>query len=155
MEQTISKVHTDEVKEKLQHAKTSVEQSLSNLAFAESFTQKRNRYGAAFQIRSSDCVASVAFIVGKFYMKPSECVQEAVSLGGDTDTIACMVGACMGALHGSTWIPMRWFKNIENSPTHGRDTLISCALQISEFDFQCSDSVDIGEETDETKSGTS
>merc|ERR1711879_437759 len=91
--------------------------------------------GAVFQIRASDCVARVAFIVGKYYAEPERAVQEAVSLGGDTDTIACMVGACVGALHGTNWIPIRWFKNIENSPSHGRDVLINYAIELSNFDF--------------------
>jgi len=134
----ISSALTDEVKDRLQRTKQSVEDDMDNLSFAESLENER---GSLFQIRASDCVASVAFIVGKYYKEPEIAVQQAVSLGGDTDTIACMVGACVGALHGSSWIPKRWFQNIENSKTHGRHALINCALQLSEFNFSSAVSV--------------
>ncbi|MGC8810735.1 MAG: ADP-ribosylglycohydrolase family protein [bacterium] len=38
----------------------------------------------------------------------------AVSLGGDTDTIAAMCGAIAGAKHGVENIPHRWVANLEN-----------------------------------------
>lgn len=132
---------TDEVTAKVSKAKDAVDKNMDNIEFTESLSDQRNSKGAVFQIRASDCVASVIFIVGKYYSTPEVCIEQAVSLGGDTDTIASMVGAAMGALHGSSWIPTRWFKNIENSVTHGRDVLIKCALELSEFEFTSSASV--------------
>jgi hypothetical protein len=40
-------------------------------------------------------------------------------LGGDTDTLACMLGACLGALHGCSWIPQRWLQCLEQSAEYG------------------------------------
>lgn len=45
---------------------------------------------------------------------PEQCLIDAVGLGGDTDTIAAIAGALAGALHGTHWIPKRWFNNLEN-----------------------------------------
>lgn len=42
-------------------------------------------------------------------------VVEAVDLGGDTDTVACVAGALAGALHGVDSIPERWIAKV-----HGR-----------------------------------
>ncbi len=43
-----------------------------------------------------------------------DAVLEAVSLGGDADTIACMAGAIAGARLGSEAIPGQWLKKLEN-----------------------------------------
>ena len=42
-----------------------------------------------------------------------EAVSYAVSLGGDTDTIAAMTGAISGAYHGVTVIPEEWMNKLE------------------------------------------
>jgi poly(ADP-ribose) glycohydrolase ARH3 len=49
-----------------------------------------------------------------------------VGFGGDTDTIGAMAGALVGALHGRSWIPARWYDNIENDQ-HGRDEIVGLA----------------------------
>ena len=41
-------------------------------------------------------------------------------------TIGAMAGALVGALHGSSWIPPRWYGNIENG-LHGRDEIVALA----------------------------
>ena len=41
-------------------------------------------------------------------------VRYALSLGGDTDTIAAMVGALAGAHHGAGAIPLRWLARLED-----------------------------------------
>jgi ADP-ribosylglycohydrolase len=38
----------------------------------------------------------------------ADCLHAAVFAGGDTDTIACMAGACAGALLGVDKIPSTW-----------------------------------------------
>lgn len=40
------------------------------------------------------------------------CVSEAVRLGGDADTNACVAGALAGALYGTEGIPERWLKKL-------------------------------------------
>lgn len=61
---------------------------------------------------------------------PEECVVRAVGFGGDTDTIGAMAGALVGALHGVSWIPARWYDNIENGQ-HGRDEIVGLARQLA------------------------
>jgi ADP-ribosylglycohydrolase len=41
-----------------------------------------------------------------------------------------MAGALVGALHGVSWIPARWYNNIENGQ-HGRDEIVSLARQLA------------------------
>ncbi len=47
----------------------------------------------------------------------------AVSLGGDTDTLAAMTGAIAGAFHGVGAIPKRWWEHLENG-RKGRDEVV-------------------------------
>ncbi|NYT02583.1 MAG: hypothetical protein GKC10_07490 [Methanosarcinales archaeon] len=51
-----------------------------------------------------------------FYLKfePEEALIAAASAGGDTDSIASMAGALWGAARGSSWIPERWLKALED-----------------------------------------
>ncbi len=58
------------------------------------------------------------------------CVIRAVGFGGDTDTIGAMAGALAGALHGRSWIPPRWYDNIENGPG-GRDEMVRVARRLA------------------------
>lgn len=58
----------------------------------------------------------------------------AVGFGGDTDTIGAMAGALVGALHGASWIPARWFENIENG-VHGRDEIVTLARRLARLDL--------------------
>jgi len=58
-----------------------------------------------------------------------------VGFGGDTDTIGAMAGALVGALHGSSWIPARWYNNIENG-THGRDEIVGLARRLAKLDIR-------------------
>jgi len=49
----------------------------------------------------------------KHYNKVEQAIFYAISLGGDTDTIATMTGAIAGALWGHTMIPDHWLKHFE------------------------------------------
>lgn len=66
-----------------------------------------------FQIKAIDCLATSLFIFFKFFDDPLKAVCYAASIGGDTDTIAKIVGDLMGALYGLKWVPTSW-KGIEN-----------------------------------------
>ena len=41
----------------------------------------------------------------------------------------------MGALHGSSWIPARWYDNIEND-VHGRDEIVALARRLAGLDIR-------------------
>lgn len=55
-----------------------------------------------------------------------------VKFGGDTDTTCSMVGGLCGALHGTSWIPQRWYANLENGD-RGRDFAVKLALQLADL----------------------
>ena len=61
-----------------------------------------------FQIQAIDAFSCAVYIFFRFYDLPKEAVIHAASLGGDTDTIAKLVGDLCGALHGTAWIPSEW-----------------------------------------------
>jgi ADP-ribosyl-[dinitrogen reductase] hydrolase len=46
--------------------------------------------------------------------EPEEALIFAASSGGDTDSIASMVGALFGASRGTSWIPERWLSCLED-----------------------------------------
>jgi poly(ADP-ribose) glycohydrolase ARH3 len=81
-------------------------------------------------IRASEAVAAALWAFCRYGSMPEECVIRAVGFGGDTDTIGAMAGALVGALHGASWIPTRWYDNIENGQ-HGRDEIVSLARQLA------------------------
>ena len=81
--------------------------------------ERRPGSGMGFQIASVHCLPCVLWCVGRYHASPRRAVQEAIALGGDTDTVASMVGAVVGALHGEEWCA-QWAAQLENGP-HGRD----------------------------------
>jgi ADP-ribosylglycohydrolase len=46
-----------------------------------------------------------------------------------------MAGALVGALHGASWIPARWYDNIENG-VHGRDEIVALARRLAKLDVR-------------------
>ncbi len=85
-------------------------------------------------IRASEAVAAALWAFVRYSQTPEECILRAVGFGGDTDTIGAMAGALAGALHGTSWIPPRWYDNIENGK-HGRDEIVELARKISKLDI--------------------
>ena len=73
--------------------------------------------------------AIYAFIT--FWRSFEEALVYAVSLGGDTDTLAAMTGAIAGAFHGVQAVPQRWWDALENGP-RGRDYVVSLGQRLCE-----------------------
>jgi ADP-ribosylglycohydrolase len=48
-----------------------------------------------------------------------------------------MAGALVGALYGGSWIPARWYDNIENGP-QGRDQIVALAKRLATLDVRTS-----------------
>jgi poly(ADP-ribose) glycohydrolase ARH3 len=69
-------------------------------------------------IRTSEAVAASLCDFLRYGDAPEECMVRAVNFGGDTDTIGAIVGAELGSLYGTAWIPDRWYISIENK-RHG------------------------------------
>jgi len=88
------------------------------------------RFGCG--VRSADSWPPALWAALRYLDDPEEAIIQAVSLGGDTDTIGAMTGALVGALHGDRWFPARWFEQLENQ-LNGRDELISAAEQLAEI----------------------
>ena len=76
----------------------------------------------------SDVNEAVPTAVGIFLIfrhNLEEAVAAAASSGGDTDTVAAIVGALSGAYHGASAIPERWLNGISH-----RDRLEQVADQL-------------------------
>ena len=54
----------------------------------------------------------------------ADCVLEAVNLGRDSDTTACVAGALAGAIHGLRSIPKEWLEVLR-----GKDVIESCLFE--------------------------
>ena len=84
----------------------------------------------------ADAVACVLWAFSNHWQDPERCIAETVALGGDTDTLGAMAGAIVGALHGTHWLPSRWYENMENEGAFGRDGSIDMAKRLAQFDFR-------------------
>jgi poly(ADP-ribose) glycohydrolase ARH3 len=71
------------------------------------------RLGSSSAAAESVCAALYASLAHPAF---EEAVRFAVRLGGDTDTIAAMTGAIVGARNGLTAIPSRWLAALEDGP---------------------------------------
>jgi ADP-ribosylglycohydrolase len=74
----------------------------------------------------SDALASVAMAIGIWYRhcedpEPTAAVLEAINAGGDTDTVASMVGAMMGAASDEPdWWPKAWISSLKDGGSLAR-----------------------------------
>jgi hypothetical protein len=73
-------------------------------------------FGRVFQIRASEAVACALLAFARHWQHPEECLIRAVNWGGDADTVGCILGALLGAMHGTSWLPPRWLLRLEASP---------------------------------------
>ncbi len=77
-------------------------------------------------VAAQDSVPIALWTFLKFRDEPARAVSEAVAAGGDTDTIAAMTGAIVGAYHGVDCFPARWLDGLENE-VRGRDHVMGLA----------------------------
>ena len=61
-------------------------------------------------------VPSACYIAITYSPDFCDAIRAAISLGGDTDTIAGMVGAIVGAHVGEKGLPIEWIEQLENGP---------------------------------------
>jgi ADP-ribosylglycohydrolase len=61
-------------------------------------------------------VPSACYIALAYSPDFCDAIRAAISLGGDTDTIAGMVGAIVGAHVGEKGLPAEWIEQLENGP---------------------------------------
>jgi ADP-ribosylglycohydrolase len=66
-------------------------------------------------------VPSVLYILMRHGRDPEEAIVRAVNDTKDNDTIAAIVGAAVGALHGREALPKRWIENLSGRTTDSDD----------------------------------
>lgn len=93
-----------------------------------------------FQIKAIEAVPMVFYCFFRWFRNPEQCIINIVSLGGDCDTTGAICGSLIGTLHGTAWIPKRWFYNLENIWTEdgmpfGKDLAIYLALELQKIDL--------------------
>ena len=76
-------------------------------------------------------VPSACYIALTYSPDFCDAIREAISLGGDTDTIAGMVGAIVGAHVGEKGLPIEWIEQLEDGP-RGRSFARSLADRLFE-----------------------
>ena len=76
-------------------------------------------------------VPSACFIAVTYSPDFCDAIRAAISLGGDTDTIAGMVGAIVGAHVGEKGLPIEWIGQLEDGP-RGRSFARDVADRLSE-----------------------
>jgi len=76
-------------------------------------------------------VPSACYIAINYSPDFCDAIRAAISLGGDTDTIAGMVGAVVGAHVGEKGLPAEWTEQLENGP-RGRSFARSLADRLFE-----------------------
>jgi ADP-ribosyl-[dinitrogen reductase] hydrolase len=77
----------------------------------------------------SDAVPAAFYCYLKF--EPEEALVMAATSGGDTDSIASMTGALLGAYHGSSWIPERWLNCLED-----RSRIEQVAIELADLSLK-------------------
>lgn len=85
-------------------------------------------------VRSRESVAAALLLSLKHLSEPEEALVCAVGLGGDTDTLASMVGAVLGALHGPGGFPERWVSGLEPGQD-GREGLLAVAAELAALEI--------------------
>jgi poly(ADP-ribose) glycohydrolase ARH3 len=76
-------------------------------------------------------VPTASYISGAYSPDFQDSIRAAISLGGDTDTIAAMVGAIAGAHVGEKGLPAEWIDQLEDGP-RGRSFSRNLAEQLFE-----------------------
>jgi len=83
--------------------------------------------GSSFDACGSVCAAIYSALVHPTF---EAAVRFAVGLGGDTDTVAAMTGAIIGARDGAQSIPRRWLDALENGE-RGRSHVERLAIRLA------------------------
>lgn len=77
-------------------------------------------------VRSSESVVLAFYLAMRHLNNTEKAIVQAVRSGGDTDTIAAMAGAVVGARHGDRSFPRRWHAGLERGDG-GYDSLVAAA----------------------------
>jgi len=89
-------------------------------------------YSGAYLLET---VPSVIYILMRHGHEPEEAIVRAVNDTKDNDTIAAIVGAAVGALHGKGAIPNRWIQNLSGRTTDRDDGKVFDLIQKAKNKF--------------------
>jgi ADP-ribosylglycohydrolase len=83
-------------------------------------------YSGAYLLET---VPTVIYILMRHGHDPEEAIVRAVNDTKDNDTVAAIVGAAVGALHGRSGLPARWIDNLLGRTTECDDGRVFVLLQ--------------------------
>lgn len=83
-------------------------------------------------VRTLASVPTALYTAMKYLHQPEQALVEAVAYGGDTDTIAAMTGALVGALNGADAFPRRWHDGLERG-ADGYEALVEVSHQLAKM----------------------
>ncbi len=83
-----------------------------------------------------ETVPSVVYILMRHGRDPEEAIVRAVNDTKDNDTVAAIVGAAVGALHGRTALPKRWIDNLLGRTTDCDDGRVFELLESAALKFR-------------------
>ena len=92
-------------------------------------------YSGAYLLET---MPSVIYILMRHGHDPEEAIVRAVNDTKDNDTIAAIVGAAVGALHGRDAIPERWVANLSGRTTDRDDGRIFELIREARSRWGCS-----------------
>jgi ADP-ribosylglycohydrolase len=89
-------------------------------------------YSGAYLLET---VPSVLYILMRHGNNPEEAIVRAVNDTKDNDTVAAIVGAAVGALHGKEALPKRWVDNLSGRTSLHDDGRIFELLRLARETF--------------------
>ena len=113
------------------------EEAPPRIAASESVLQaSRVWYSGAYLLET---VPTVLFILARYADDPEEAIVRAVNDTKDNDTVAAIVGAAVGALHGEDALPRCWREGLLGRTTASDDGRVSELLDRAEEVFASAD----------------
>jgi ADP-ribosylglycohydrolase len=82
-----------------------------------------------------ETVPSVIYILMRHGHDPEEAIVRAVNDTKDNDTVAAIVGAALGALHGKDGISKRWIENLCGRTTDRDDGRVFELIEMARVKF--------------------
>lgn len=89
-------------------------------------------WSGAFMLET---VPSVLYILSRHAHDPEEAIVRAVNDTKDNDSIAAVVGAAVGALHGRKALPQRWIENLSGRTTDRDDGRVFALIKEARTTF--------------------
>lgn len=108
------------------------------VARRESVLQAANAWHSGAYLLET--LPTVLFILARHGDDPEEAIVRAVNDSVDNDTVAAIVGAAVGALHGEDALPRRWRDGLLGRTAADDDGRIFELLDLAETRFSCRDS---------------